>query len=59
MKGWKTVAFNALTILLAVLVLPEVQDLIPAEYMRWVLAGVGAGNIILRAFTTTPIGKRI
>ena len=50
-KGWKTVVFNAAMLALAS---PDVLALIPAEVAVYVSV---FGNIILRAITSTPIGR--
>ena len=46
MKGWKTVLFNVATIAV------QVGGILPPKYSIYALA---AGNLILRAFTDTPI----
>lgn len=51
MKGWKTVAFNLATLALAS---PDIMALIPPRATIYVLA---IGNLLLRAVTTTSIGK--
>lgn len=52
MKGWKTVAFNIVTL---ALVSPEVTALIPSKYGLYIFT---IGNLILRAVTNTPIGRK-
>lgn len=68
LKGWWTVAFNVIAasplaldaaqpLIIAILLLPEFQALIPdaaLPYYGLFLAGV---NIWLRSLTDTPIGK--
>ena len=51
LKGWKTVLFNFGMLAVAS---PELLALIPPKYA--VYASV-IGNLILRAITTTPIGR--
>lgn len=51
MKGWKTVAFNVAMLALAS---PDVLHLIPPHAAVYISV---FGNIVLRAITTTPIGK--
>jgi hypothetical protein len=60
MKGWRTVAWNVLALLAFAAIF---QDwIIPAEYRADAMALhamiFGAGNIGLRAVTTTPLGKK-
>lgn len=62
MQPWytsKTVIFNALTTLAAILsFLPTVSNLIPAQALPYLLAGVGVVNIVLRIwFTDSPVSK--
>lgn len=62
MQPWytsKTVIFNAITTLVAVLsFLPSVSNLIPAEALPYLLAGVGVLNIVLRIwFTDSAVTK--
>lgn len=52
MKGWKTIVFNLVTLALAS---PDVLALIPPEAALYVSV---IGNLILRAVTTTPVGKK-
>ena len=60
-KGWRTLAFNGLLVLAAVAafldVNPMIEELLPAKY-AWMPLAIGVVNVVLRAITTTPIGKR-
>ena len=59
LKGWKTVLTNGLLVIAGVLaqlgvVLPET---FADDVTGIVVASVGVINIVLRAFTNSPIGK--
>ena len=58
MKGYRTIAINAALAVLPILQLAEVIAVIPAEYLDWYVAGVAVLNIVLRAITTTPVGRK-
>jgi len=51
MKGWKTIVFNLAMLAAAT---PDVLGLIPPHVALYVIP---LGNLILRAITTTPIGR--
>ena len=51
MKGWKTVLFN---VGMMVVASPDILAMLPPRAAVYV--GV-IGNLVLRAVTTTPIGK--
>lgn len=53
MKGFKTIGYVATT-MLAILTLPEVQDLV-SEYPRASVVINGGIIVILRVLSTTPI----
>lgn len=68
LKGWWTVAFNVLAasplaldaaqpLIVAVLMLPEFQELIPVALLPYYGLALAAVNIWLRSLTDTPIGK--
>lgn len=68
LKGWWTVAFNVLAasplaldaaqpLIIAVLMLPEFQALIPESLLPYYGLALAAVNIWLRRITDTPIGK--
>lgn len=52
----KTVIFNVITFLLAVIALPEFSSIIPVDYLPVIALVNSIGNIILRVyFTAQPI----
>jgi hypothetical protein len=55
-KGWKTIGFNVITLLLLLLQQSETFVLIPnlEQYVGYILT---IGNFILRFMTTTPAMK--
>lgn len=55
LKGWKTLAFNLA--LIAIPVIDYVTNNGQASISPAWLLGIGAVGIVLRAVTTTPIGK--
>ena len=68
LKGWWTVAFNiaaasqlaldaAQPLIVAVLMLPQFQALIPEALLPYYGLFLAAVNIWLRSITDTPIGK--
>jgi len=62
MKGYRTIAWNALNAILAgmqaVMAASGSGYAIPAEYMTaWMVVFAGV-NALLRLITTTPVGKR-
>ena len=60
MKGWRTVILNGLVILAALaagLDTPVIHEMIPAE-VAWVSGLLATVNIVLRAITTSPIGRK-
>ena len=65
MKGWRTVAVNAVAalpvladVLLAVTTDPAVADLIPDQWAAYYALFVVLVNLYLRTITTTPLGRR-
>ena len=52
MKGWRTVVFNVAVLALGS---PDLLALIPQNIAVYVSV---FGNLILRAITTTPLGKK-
>jgi len=58
MKGWRTVAFNLLTMVVPIMELTEWQTLLPEDWLPYWLLFVGVANVWLRAITTTPMGRR-
>ncbi len=60
LKGWRTLAANALVILAGVLAYLQtagLNDLLPPKY-AWVPIVLGALNVALRLITTGPVGNR-
>lgn len=61
-KQWyesKTLWFNILTVIAAILAVPEITSLIPAEWLKYIVAVNALGNIILRIFSTSiPISNK-
>jgi len=58
MKGYKTIFFNILTVLLPLLQASGLSDYLTDQWMIWYILGIVAGNLILRVwFTTTPVGS--
>lgn len=69
LKGYRTLIFNvvalippaidaALPVVAEIAGSPEVQALIPANYLPLYAFGVSIVNIYLRSITTTPVGRR-
>lgn len=64
MKGWKTVMFNGLIVLGSVIAYLDIADFtvldnfLPKGTGALIGIGIGVVNIVLRAITTTPIGKK-
>jgi len=60
MKGWRTITFNVLVAVAALLdglgLLPWGQ-ILPAEHVPFVIFGLAAGNVLLRVITTGPWGE--
>lgn len=59
-KQWyfsRTIILNALTLIVAVLAMPEVLNLIPNEGMRYVVAFQAIMNVALRLLTTTAVTR--
>lgn len=58
MKGWRTIVFNTLTLILPIMEMSEWKDIIPNEYLPHYMAAVAIINLALRLVTTTPVGKK-
>jgi len=65
MKGWRTLGFNTIAGLPAVLMvvgqmagLDEIKHLVPVEYLPIYTAVVTGLNLYLRTITNTPVGKK-
>lgn len=57
MKGWKTIVFNVLAAILPVLETADLTDVLGPQGMAIYAGAITIANIVLRAFTNTPIGK--
>ena len=57
---WKSRTFwiNALTLAVGIGGATGVVDLIPPEYTNAFISALGAANVLLRFFTTTPVSLR-
>lgn len=58
MKGWRTLAFNVLSIVVPVVSLMEWQDVVPPAYLPGWMLFVALANVGLRLITTTPVGSK-
>ena len=56
-KGYRSHWVNGLTAVIAILALPDVTGLIPAEYVKFLPAVQGLIAVIMRQITTTPVGE--
>jgi hypothetical protein len=56
-KGYRTVAFNALAAIFAAAEAGELTHLVPDGYQWVFIAVVSIVNIYLRSITNTPLGK--
>lgn len=59
MKGWRTIALNALAAIIPVLELTEVRNVMPDEWLQWYALGLVLANMYLRWRTTSPVGKKL
>lgn len=59
LKGWWTVAFNALIAGLASIQAGDLATVVPDQYLPLALAVFAAINVGLRTLTTTPVGKPV
>lgn len=59
LKGWRTIAFNALNALVAIAAMPEVANVLPPSVLPYVMLFAALGNMWLRKVTTTPLGKKV
>lgn len=68
LRGYRTFIFNAvasvpllidqaLPVLLPILGAPEVQAVIPADWLHWYALALVVGNAYLRTITSTPAGR--
>ena len=62
MKGWRTIGFNLLLMLLAgvdqALKQSGAMEPIPAQWYPLILGAVNLVNLGLRTITNTPVGKQ-
>jgi CDP-diglyceride synthetase len=49
----KTIWWNILTAILAILAMPEIIQLLPESALKWIVIINAVGNMILRVFFTT------
>jgi len=57
MKGYRTIAANALFAVIPIVELTEFRDILPPEWLPFYALGVVLANMALRYLTTTPVGK--
>lgn len=57
MKGYKTILWNAANAVVPAMMAADAAYQIPDDWMPVWIAVYIAGNVILRVFTTTPLGK--
>ena len=57
LKGWRTILFNTLAAFMPLLDEYALGGYIPDDYMLLYLCFVVAGNLILRVYTSTPVGR--
>lgn len=57
MRGYRSHVVNTLAAVIAILALPDVTGLIPAEYVKFLPAIQGAVALLMRQITTTPVGE--
>lgn len=64
-KGWRTLILNGAASVLPVMELvgtvaniPEMRQIVPAEYWPVYMVGLTIANGVLRKYTNTAIGKR-
>lgn len=61
LKGWRTIAFNVLSILAVVVAYLDASDLktiLPDHWGAYAALGIGVANVILRTVTTTTVGQK-
>lgn len=54
----KTMIFNALSLIILILSLPEVAQIIPTSVIPYEAAIVAVVNMILRTYTTMPLASK-
>ena len=58
MKGFRTIAFNGLGMVLPILEMTEFKAVLPDDWLPWYALGMALGNLCLRFVTTTPVGQK-
>jgi len=58
LKGYRTIIWNAVNAMIAVMAVVETQYSIPQEWMPYWLGAFIFGNFYLRMVTTGPVGKK-
>ena len=56
-KGWRTILFNFMGAFFPLLDQYALGDHIPEKYMLYYVCFLVAGNLILRLYTSTPVGR--
>jgi hypothetical protein len=57
MKGYRSHIVNGLVMVAAILALPEVTGVIPAQYVKFIPMVQGIVALVMRQITTTPVGQ--
>jgi prepilin signal peptidase PulO-like enzyme (type II secretory pathway) len=57
LKGWKTMLLAAATAAVGFLDTFDIQQIIPPNQVGYWLVGIGVAFAVLRAITTTSVGK--
>lgn len=55
-RGFRTLAFSALTLIVSIMSMPEVSALVPTDKLPYVMAFVAIMTAVLRIDTKTPVG---
>jgi hypothetical protein len=58
MKGLRTTVLSGVTLLIAILAMPEVQGVVPDDWLPLTMAIVAVLNLMLRLDTNTSVGKK-
>ncbi len=64
LRGWRTVAFNALLasgsaalLFIAELRYVDLSEILPAKVLPYVTLGIAVAGIVLRIYTSAPVGR--
>ena len=57
MKGWRTFAINLAVAVFGVLEAADWTEILGNDKAAWVVTAIGLTNMLLRQFTTTPLGR--